>query len=78
MLLKNILGEPKTVANPSLRTKESVANPSQRFYESPRNIYTLSSIAQRTAKQNSTKIGEPQAQLPIFLRDSKNLRERVA
>ncbi len=67
MLLKNILGEPKTVANPSLRIGDSVANPCQRFYESPRNIYTLRSVSQRTANQKSTKIGEPQAQLPILI-----------
>ncbi len=53
MLLKNILGEPWTVANPSPRTGDSIANPSQRFYESPRNIYTLSSVSRRTANQKS-------------------------
>jgi hypothetical protein len=34
-----------SVANPSPRTGDSVANPSQRFYESSRNIYTLSSVS---------------------------------
>ncbi len=67
MLLKNIPGEPRTVANPSPRTGDSVANPSQRFEESLRNIYTLSSVSWRTANQKSTKIGEPEAQLPILL-----------
>jgi hypothetical protein len=70
MLLKNILGEPRTVANPSPRIRDSVANPFQRFYESLRNINTLSSVSWRTANQKSTKIGEPQAQLSILLRDS--------
>ncbi len=69
MLLKNILGEPRTVANPSPWTGDSVANPSQRFYESPRNIYTLSSVSRRNTNQKSTKIGELQAQMPILLRD---------
>jgi hypothetical protein len=66
MLLKNILGEPRTVANPSPRTGDSIANPSRRFYEFPITFYTLSSVSQRTAKQKSTKIGEPQAKLPIL------------
>ncbi len=70
MLLKNILREPWTVAHPSPRTGDSVANPSQRFYESPRNIFTLSSVSRRTASQKFTKIGEPQAKLPILFRDS--------
>ncbi len=78
MLLKNILGEPKTVADPSQRTGDSVANPSQKFYESPRIIYTLSSISRRSAYQNFTKIREPLTQLPILLRDSKNLGECLA
>jgi hypothetical protein len=59
-----------SVANPSPRTGDSVANHSQRFYSSPRNIYTLSSVSQRSANQKSTKIGVPQAQLPKILRDS--------
>ncbi len=44
------------VANPSPRTGNSVANHSRRFYDSPRNIYTLSSVSWRTANQKSTKI----------------------
>jgi hypothetical protein len=66
------------VANHSPRTGDSVANHSRRFYDSPRNISTLSSVSRRTANQNSTKIWEPQAQLPIILRDSKNLWECLA
>jgi hypothetical protein len=67
------------VANPSLRTGDSVANPAWRFYEShPRNIFTLSSVPWRTANQKSMKIGDPQAQLPILLHDSKNLGECLA
>jgi hypothetical protein len=42
------------------------------------NIYTLSSIFRRTAKQKPTKIGEPWAQLSVLLRDSKNLGEDLA
>ncbi len=64
-----------SVDNPSPRTGDSVANHSRRFYDSPRNIYTLSNVSWRTANQKSTKTGELQAQLPILLRDSKNLQE---
>ncbi len=67
-----------SVADHSPRTGDSVANHSWRFYNSPRNISTLSSVSWRTANQKSTKIGEPQAQLPIILRDSKNLGECLA
>ncbi len=67
-----------SVANPSPRTGDSVANHSWRFYDSPRNFYILSSVSRRTACQKSTKIGDPQAQLPIHLRDSKNLGESLA
>jgi hypothetical protein len=67
-----------SVANPSPRTRDSVANPSWRFYGSPRNIYTLSSFFWRSVYQKSMKIGDPQAQLPILLRDSKNLGEYLA
>ncbi len=66
------------VANPSPRTGDSVANHSRRFYDSPRKIFTLSSVSRRTANQKSTKIGELQAQLPILLWDSKNLGEYLA
>ncbi len=78
MLLKNIFGEPETVANPFPRPGDSVSNPSHRFYESLKNSYTPSSVSRRTANKKSTKIGEPQAQLPILLRDSKNLGECLA
>jgi hypothetical protein len=61
------------VANSFPRTGDSVANHARRFYDSLINIYTLSSVSRRTANQKSTKIGEPQAQLPILLRNSKNL-----
>jgi hypothetical protein len=37
------------VANPSPSTGDSVANHSQRLYDSPRKIYTLSSVSRRTA-----------------------------
>ncbi len=67
-----------SVANPFPRTGDAVANHSQRFYDSPINIYSLSSVSQRTANQKSMKIGEPHAQLPIHLRDSKNLGECLA
>jgi hypothetical protein len=66
------------VANPFPRTGDSVVNHSWRFYDSPINIYTLSSVSRRTANHKFTKIGEPQAQLPILLRDSKNLGECLA
>ncbi len=67
-----------SVANHSPSTGDSVANHSRRFYDSPRNISTLSSVSRRTANQKSMKIGEQQAQLPIILRDSKNLGECLA
>jgi hypothetical protein len=67
-----------SAANPSQRIGDSVANHSRRFFDSLRNIYTLKGVSQRTANQKSTKIGEPQAQLPILLWDSKNLRECLA
>jgi hypothetical protein len=67
-----------SVANPSLRTGDAVANHSRKFYVSPINIYTLSSVSRRTANQKSTKIGEPQAHLPILLLDSTNLGEFLA
>jgi hypothetical protein len=38
----------------------------------------LSSASWQTTNQKSMKIGEPQAQLAIFLRDSKSLREGLA
>jgi hypothetical protein len=46
--------------------------------QSLRNIYTLSSVSRRIANKKSTKIGEPQAQLPVLLLDSKNLGECLA
>jgi hypothetical protein len=69
MLWKNILeGTEDSVDNPSPRTGDSVANPSQRFLESPRNIYTLSSVSRRTANLKSTKIRE------LLTKDYENLR----
>ncbi len=67
-----------SVVNPSPRTGDSVANYSRKFYDSPRNIYTLSSVSRITANQKSTKIEEPQAQLPILLWDSEKLGDCLA
>ncbi len=72
-------------AGPSQRESERERDPHTTrysselgFYGSPRNIYTLSSFFWRTVYQISMKIGDPQAQLPILLRDSKNLGECLA
>jgi hypothetical protein len=68
MLLENILGDTLTIVIGSLRMLEIT---------SPRSIYTLSSISQRTAKQKNMKIEEQLTRLSILLGDAKNLRETL-
>jgi hypothetical protein len=68
MLLDNILGDTLTIVFGSLRMLE---------ISSPRSVYTLSSISQRTAKQKNMKIEEQWTRLSILLGDAKNLRETL-